>query len=739
MSHYMKFGVVLLLLSPCYLLSGESPRKQQPQLLQDNTFSITVDAARQGGDLLEIWWPGIAIEGIGADFSLIGYASDGTLDMWESEVGFERGLFHIQLEQWTYEVPGSSLEDRAQYMSDIQAAGGDLLVRLLGTPESMVDTTSLPYNYWGYPPDDLAAWQDFIYEELKYLVVEGAVMNNPLLFGDSKDHFSRGLGDDILFSFWYGIWGPEGWQFKGTAEEFYEIWNATYQASRRLEEDYGVDIKLGGFGITHDEEGMWGEGGFVDNLIAYSSDPNSDSNNEDRIPIDWIDYQFRHPDPFAISQPYPWEDYRGEIQSYLETHGYDPNTPIMANAWHGTRRVFDTLDSLSAKTLYTAEAQCEIDAALNPARLYDMELAGQRQQYREAIQDFSTVGFPLFQPSGSGGIGIATFGLESEGFLGLKKATWNTFRMINMLGDTRLNCTSSGMSFLDRQATVNAIATRNDEDQSIQILIWSYISPFRYISNNDPVNLVGYDELYSLVSEEIGSDSFYVNVSVDNIGYDKMRITRYLVDKTHSNSFAYANEICWALGLDDCPGDFPYEQTYTIAEINQWAPDNNPYHVSVDLEKVEEYLQSGEPQFEKDLPMLPYSATLIVIQTDGPTSAGDDPNPTSGIRYPSPLVLDQNAPNPFNPSTSITFRVAEQGSDQNQSDLPVQKSPVSLRIYDIRGRLVKEILNEGLEQGEYEVTWDGRDSRDQTVPSGIYFYRISSGDFQVSKKMTLLK
>jgi hypothetical protein len=89
--------------------------------------------------------------------------------------------------------------------------------------------------------------------------------------------------------------------------------------------------------------------------------------------------------------------------------------------------------------------------------------------------------------------------------------------------------------------------------------------------------------------------------------------------------------------------------------------------------------------------------------------------------------LGQNAPNPFNPATSIRFSVAHQGAH------------VTLAIYDVTGRLVRELVNEPTPAGEHLARWDGRSSSGRPVSSGIYFYRLSVDGWTDSRKMVLLK
>ena len=89
--------------------------------------------------------------------------------------------------------------------------------------------------------------------------------------------------------------------------------------------------------------------------------------------------------------------------------------------------------------------------------------------------------------------------------------------------------------------------------------------------------------------------------------------------------------------------------------------------------------------------------------------------------------LEQNHPNPFNPQTTIAF------------NLP-KEMPVSLRVYDVSGRLVDVLLDDRLaQQGRNEVVWRGRDLAGRLLPSGTYFYRLEAGSFGETKRMTLLK
>jgi len=91
------------------------------------------------------------------------------------------------------------------------------------------------------------------------------------------------------------------------------------------------------------------------------------------------------------------------------------------------------------------------------------------------------------------------------------------------------------------------------------------------------------------------------------------------------------------------------------------------------------------------------------------------------IGLPSDFELHQNYPNPFNPTTNLEFEISELGF-------------VSLKIYNALGVEVAVLVNEIKPAGYYSFQFDGAN-----LPSGIYYYRLESGDFSQVKKMTLLK
>ncbi len=91
------------------------------------------------------------------------------------------------------------------------------------------------------------------------------------------------------------------------------------------------------------------------------------------------------------------------------------------------------------------------------------------------------------------------------------------------------------------------------------------------------------------------------------------------------------------------------------------------------------------------------------------------------------MTLNANYPNPFNPDTNISFALAR---DEN----------VNLRIYNIRGQLVKNLIDrEYREQGYHSVVWNGTDNSGNTVSSGVYLYKLDSEQESRTRKMILMK
>ena len=101
-----------------------------------------------------------------------------------------------------------------------------------------------------------------------------------------------------------------------------------------------------------------------------------------------------------------------------------------------------------------------------------------------------------------------------------------------------------------------------------------------------------------------------------------------------------------------------------------------------------------------------------------------------GVRDEKPQFtnyLDNNYPNPFNPVTSIRYGITD-------------RAHVTLRVYDVRGRLVRTLVDEVQNpDANHRVEWNGRNNAGNPVASGVYFYKLNAKNFTKTRKMVLLR
>ncbi len=96
------------------------------------------------------------------------------------------------------------------------------------------------------------------------------------------------------------------------------------------------------------------------------------------------------------------------------------------------------------------------------------------------------------------------------------------------------------------------------------------------------------------------------------------------------------------------------------------------------------------------------------------------------MRFQCTFSLSQNYPNPFNPATKIKFDIPPSRGTRGVT--------VRLTVYDALGREVAALVNEELNPGGYEVEFDG-----SNYPSGVYFYRMTAGEYSKTIKMIIIK
>jgi len=119
-----------------------------------------------------------------------------------------------------------------------------------------------------------------------------------------------------------------------------------------------------------------------------------------------------------------------------------------------------------------------------------------------------------------------------------------------------------------------------------------------------------------------------------------------------------------------------------------------------------------------------------VVVTEGNATTGIDftlePIVSSENIIVTNTKLGKNYPNPFNPITYIAYSISEIGQ-------------VTIEVYNLKGQLVKTLVNEFKETGEYSINWNGTDKTSKPVSSGVYLYKMKSGNYTTTRKMILMK
>ena len=126
-----------------------------------------------------------------------------------------------------------------------------------------------------------------------------------------------------------------------------------------------------------------------------------------------------------------------------------------------------------------------------------------------------------------------------------------------------------------------------------------------------------------------------------------------------------------------------------------------------------------------DLIHLPFDVTMASIGEGIATDVAE----IEGAPLPGDYGLEANYPNPFNASTTIRFSIPDRGV----------AVPVALSVHNATGQRVATLAAGEFNPGQYKATWDGVDQSGHGVASGVYYYRLTAGEFRQSRQMTLLK
>ncbi len=263
------------------------------------------------------------------------------------------------------------------------------------------------------------------------------------------------------------------------------------------------------------------------------------------------------------------------------------------------------------------------------------------------------------------------------------------------------------------------------EKYSVQGLVWKFegtipatsLAQYAFDATTDK-NLIGTDTTSA-------RESFYV------AGYSA------------DNAVVYSSPIFTGFAVDNLPPlkvvNFSVAKTPTGATLN-WTPQDQ------DADKPVSYnvYRGTTADFVPTTPVASVAALTYAdnfgsgdyyYKIEGVDKAGNKgeisaPVGTTNVEetggVPTEYALGQNYPNPFNPTTVIPFALPSNGH-------------VVLKVYTISGEEVATLVDREMGAGNYNFTWDGRNRAGQTVATGMYLYRLQSGDFSSVKKMVLVK
>jgi len=206
-----------------------------------------------------------------------------------------------------------------------------------------------------------------------------------------------------------------------------------------------------------------------------------------------------------------------------------------------------------------------------------------------------------------------------------------------------------------------------------------------------------------------------ISLSADTLNFGEVRI----ITEDSTLQLSITNIGDTILSVDTL---YTLDSAYTISEAGPFMlPPDSSRIISVTFAPTEMNTYLSKLLIESNAANLPTAEIIL-------TGIGINPQ---GISDPPELItkfaLYDNFPNPFNPQTFLRY------------DVP-QSAHVELKIFNIRGQLIRTLVDEIKPAGSYQATWDGRNDEGISQASGIYFYRLKAGDrFLKTKRMVMLR
>jgi hypothetical protein len=538
------------------------------------------------------------------------------------------------------------------FLHRIEASGGKVVVSIFGMPQwlSTKPSDAAPVEpgewmaVWGAsPPKDYEKWAEVVQ----------AIVN----------YYSNKLGLDALYKVW---WEPDGSRWQGTEEEFFKLYKYTVIGARRANKS----AKVGGPSASGWEDVFWRNRGqqnvrsMLHNFIQYCGRTPFPELGLNRIPIDFLVWHQFDSNPIG-----GFQTATTEVKSWLRTSGYRETTPILIGEW---------TTWLNFPNSHSPEHDTAYEASYVIAALIGMDRAGITYHSFTSIVEQAP---QSFQGEFGGDFGIFTKSL-------IIKPVYNGFRTLSFLGETRLEVAHddpflAAVGTSDKRGVTLLIANYVPDGKVLQGAarsMWQGKAHtkeelarygvtreklgqiLREFKERGKVDLRGLHlpdgvkrdiqeiEAFAQTAARRSKEAVEVHVLLKNLPPDLTQYERYLIDATHSNSYAVRSRIEAALAAGpkearEQAERFLLQRGRSIDEIKrledqlrrrdprlkeQADPDARAAHAlyrdqlatvinrinewpEVALQKVQEknLRQSGE--YRETLQIPPYSVTLIIL------------------------------------------------------------------------------------------------------------------------------
>ena len=187
------------------------------------------------------------------------------------------------------------------------------------------------------------------------------------------------------------------------------------------------------------------------------------------------------------------------------------------------------------------------------------------------------------------------------------------------------------------------------------------------------------------------------------------KISGYVLETTTFDPVSYA-----LLKIDNDPGNYTFTDSFGYFEISMQSGTYDIFAERVFYENIS--ISDITIDIAQNIEMFIFMDSIF-------TSVSSNEETISQI---SNSLNTSNFPNPFNPTTTITY------------ELPT-RSDVEISIYNTKGQKVKQLVNDLIPEGRHSVVWNGKDENGNSVSSGVYFYKVRTEQAQATKKILMLK